>query len=100
MLAGEIDAGGQTFGAGQLVVFRPGAQIVLQAKLGAHVMLLGGEPFPEPRYVYWNFVSSSEDRIARSDGTHFREPRTGATELRRHTWVGKSVNAGRSTPLI
>jgi Pirin C-terminal cupin domain len=26
-------------------------------------MLLGGEPFPEPRHLYWNFVSSSQDRI-------------------------------------
>ena len=77
VLAGEIEAGGQSFGAGQLVVFRPGAQIVLQAKLGAHVMLLGGEPFPEPRYVYWNFVSSSEDRIrqAAEDWCNGRFPR-------------------------
>ena len=43
--------------------FKPGAEIVLQARGGAHVMLLGGEPFPEPRHVYWNFVSSSRDRI-------------------------------------
>lgn len=63
VLAGEIAAGGQTFTAGQLMVFRPGTQIVLQAKRRAHVMLLGGEPFPEPRYVYWNFVSSSKERI-------------------------------------
>ena len=63
VLSGEIEAAGQSFAAGQLVVFSPGAQIVLQAKRGAHVMLLGGEPFPEPRHVYWNFVSSSQDRI-------------------------------------
>ena len=43
VLAGEIEAAGQTFTAGQFVVFSPGAQIVLQAKRGAHVMLLGGE---------------------------------------------------------
>ena len=63
VLSGEIEAAGRSFAEGQLVVFSPGAQIVLQAKRGAHVMLLGGEPFPEPRHVYWNFVSSSQDRI-------------------------------------
>jgi hypothetical protein len=26
-------------------------------------MLLGGEPFAEPRHIYWNFVSSSQDRL-------------------------------------
>jgi redox-sensitive bicupin YhaK (pirin superfamily) len=77
VLAGEIEAAGQTFAEGQLVVFSPGAQIVLQAKRGAHVMLLGGEPFPEPRHVYWNFVSSSQDRIrqAADDWRNGRFPR-------------------------
>lgn len=65
VLAGEIEVAGQagTFGAAQLVIFNPGAQIVLQGKGGAHVMLLGGEPFAEPRHIYWNFVSSSQDRL-------------------------------------
>ncbi len=30
---------------------------------GARLMLLGGEPLPEKRNIYWNFVSSSADRI-------------------------------------
>ena len=45
------------------MVFKPGAEIVLSARLGAHLMLVGGEPFAEPRHVYWNFVSSSRERI-------------------------------------
>ena len=84
VLAGEIAAAGQTFTAGQLVVFSPGAQIVLHAKCRAHVMLLGGEPFPEPRHVYWNFVSSSQDRIrqATEDWCNGRFPRiAGETEF-------------------
>jgi redox-sensitive bicupin YhaK (pirin superfamily) len=84
VLSGEIEAAGQSFAAGQLVVFSPGAQIVLQAKRGAHLMLLGGEPFPEPRHVYWNFVSSSQDRIrqATEDWRNGRFPRiAGETEL-------------------
>jgi redox-sensitive bicupin YhaK (pirin superfamily) len=56
---------GQTgsFAKDELVVFKPGAEIVLQAKGAARVMLIGGEPFPEGRNIYWNFVSSSRDRI-------------------------------------
>jgi redox-sensitive bicupin YhaK (pirin superfamily) len=77
VLSGEVEAAGQTFAEGQLVIFSPGAQIVLHAKRGAHVMLLGGEPFPEPRHVYWNFVSSSQDRIrqAADDWRNERFPR-------------------------
>ena len=77
VLSGEIEAAGQSFAEGQLVVFSPGAQIVLQAKRSAHLMLLGGEPFPEPRHIYWNFVSSSRDRIrqATQDWRNGRFPR-------------------------
>ena len=65
VVSGEIEVAGQTgvFGAEQFVVFKPGADIVLQSRGGAHLMLVGGEPYPEPRYIYWNFVSSSKDRI-------------------------------------
>ena len=65
VVSGEIEVAGQigTFSELQLVVFKPGADVVLQARGGAHLMLVGGEPFPEPRHVYWNFVSSSQDRI-------------------------------------
>jgi redox-sensitive bicupin YhaK (pirin superfamily) len=65
VVSGEIEVAGQdgVFREAQLVLFKPDAEIVLRAKGGAHAMLLGGEPFPEARYVYWNFVSSSKDRI-------------------------------------
>jgi redox-sensitive bicupin YhaK (pirin superfamily) len=65
VISGEIGVNGPDlcYREMQLVVFKSGAEIVLQANSGAHVMLLGGEPFPEPRHVYWNFVSSSQDRI-------------------------------------
>lgn len=65
IVSGEIEVAGQigTFGELQLVIFRPSAEVVLRTPGGAHLMLVGGEPFPEPRHVYWNFVSSSQDRI-------------------------------------
>lgn len=63
--SGQVDVVGQdgVFDEGQLIVFKPDTEIVLRAPRGAQVLLLGGEPFPEHRHVYWNFVSSSTERI-------------------------------------
>ena len=54
-----------TYGAGQLLVFKPGAEITLRAHESspARMMLLGGEPLDGPRHIWWNFVSSSRERI-------------------------------------
>ena len=41
----------------------PGAPVVLRAAAAARCLLLGGASFDEPRHVWWNFVSSSRDRI-------------------------------------
>jgi redox-sensitive bicupin YhaK (pirin superfamily) len=66
--AGEITAGGQTCGAGQMLVFDPHEDTTLEATARATVMALGGEPVGE-RFIEWNFVSSSRERIeqAKSD---------------------------------
>lgn len=64
VVSGEVDIAGQTFGAGRLLVFRPGDRISMLATSMARLMLLGGEPMDGPRHIWWNFVSSSKDRIA------------------------------------
>lgn len=65
VVEGEVSAAGQTgaFASGELVVFKPGSEIVLSSGRGARLMLIGGEPFPEKRNIYWNFVSSRPERI-------------------------------------
>lgn len=65
LVAGEIEIEGQDggFGPGRLVLLRPGAEIVVAARTPARLAMVGGEPFPEPRHLYWNFVSSSLDRL-------------------------------------
>lgn len=65
VVAGAVEVIGQTggFATNELVVFKPGAEIVLQAVGDTRLMLLGGEPMPEARHIYWNFVSSSPERI-------------------------------------
>jgi hypothetical protein len=59
---GSVIVDGETFERGRLLVFRPAAQIVMQAGAKARLMVLGGEPLG-PRYLWWNFVSSSRERI-------------------------------------
>jgi len=60
-LAVEGQEGG--FNTGELVIFKPGVEIVLRATGPARIMLVGGEPLGEARHIYWNFASSSKDRI-------------------------------------
>jgi redox-sensitive bicupin YhaK (pirin superfamily) len=60
--AGSVEVDGKTFGAGQMLVFASGDTIAFAAATDAIVMLLGGEPLGE-RFIEWNFVSSSKERI-------------------------------------
>ena len=43
--------------------FKPGDRISILATSQSRLMLLGGEPMDGPRHIWWNFVSSSKDRI-------------------------------------
>lgn len=61
--AAEID--GRTFAAGEMIVFEAGEPAVIEAVTDATIMLLGGESLG-PRFVEWNFVSSSRERIAQA----------------------------------
>jgi redox-sensitive bicupin YhaK (pirin superfamily) len=60
--SGAIEVYGQRFAAGQMVVFGAGAASPVQAQTATVVMLLGGEPLGQ-RFIEWNFVSSSRERI-------------------------------------
>ncbi len=63
LLDGTIVIAGDRFEAGRLVVFRPGDGLVIEALTPARLMLLGGEAMDGPRHIWWNFVSSSKERI-------------------------------------
>jgi redox-sensitive bicupin YhaK (pirin superfamily) len=60
--AGVVEVDGRPFAAGQMLVFAPGQPVLFTATGPATVMLLGGEPLGE-RFIEWNFVSSSRERI-------------------------------------
>ncbi|NJO13701.1 MAG: pirin family protein, partial [Gammaproteobacteria bacterium] len=59
---GAVEIGGRVHSAGELLVFAPGRPVLFTAATPATVMLLGGAAVGE-RFIEWNFVSSSRDRI-------------------------------------
>jgi redox-sensitive bicupin YhaK (pirin superfamily) len=61
VVEGAVATDGQTLGRGQMAVFTPGA-VSAVARAPSLVMALGGEPLG-PRFIEWNFVSSSRERI-------------------------------------
>lgn len=63
LVGGEADLGGQALDLFTLYVLQPGHQARLSSATGGRVMLLGGAAFSTRRYVFWNFVSSSRERI-------------------------------------
>jgi redox-sensitive bicupin YhaK (pirin superfamily) len=60
---GRAEIDGTAYEAGQLLVFAPGQPVRARALTDSHLLLLGGEPMDGPRHLWWNFVSSSKDRI-------------------------------------
>jgi hypothetical protein len=63
LVGGEAELDGQTLDSFGLYMLRPGHEARLSSANGARVMLMGGQAFATRRYVFWNFVSSSRDRI-------------------------------------
>ncbi|HCF24120.1 MULTISPECIES: pirin family protein [unclassified Novosphingobium] len=63
LIGGEASVDGLALGLYELAVLAPGKAMRLASGTGARVMLLGGAPLDSPRHVWWNFVSSSRERI-------------------------------------
>jgi len=62
VVAGSVEVDGHTFGEGRMIVFAPAQPAVVTAVTRSIVMAIGGEPLG-PRFIDWNFVSSSKERI-------------------------------------
>ncbi len=64
VLEGSVTIAGEDYDAGRMMVFRPGDRVSMKAgPQGARVMLLGGATLEGERYIWWNFVASSKQRI-------------------------------------
>lgn len=77
LLEGSVDVAGDVFEPGRLLVFRGGDKLALQAgPQGARLLVLGGAAMDGPRHIWWNFVSSSRERIeqAKADWEARRMP--------------------------
>jgi len=84
LVSGEIAIAGDRFGAGQLLVLRPGDRVTVDAASAAKFVLVGGAAMDGPRHIWWNFVSSRKDRIeaAKADWKAGRfEPVPGDSEF-------------------
>jgi len=62
IVKGSVEVSGNVYHAGQMLVFTTGADPLILAKDNTTLMLLGGEPLGE-RFIWWNFVSSRQERI-------------------------------------
>ena len=76
LVGGEAELDGEGLDLYALYILRPGHAAKLSSRSSARLMLLGGQAFPTPRFVFWNFVSSSRDRInqAKEDWKALRFP--------------------------
>ncbi len=63
LLEGRVEIAGQRFEPGRLLIFSSGETISVKAASPVRLLLLGGEPLDSPPYLWWNFVSSSRERI-------------------------------------
>jgi redox-sensitive bicupin YhaK (pirin superfamily) len=59
---GNVRCGGRSFARGRLLVLGAG-RVRLEAEGASRLVVVGGDPFPEPRHIWWNFVSTSEERL-------------------------------------
>ena len=76
LVGGEAELDGDAIDPYALYLLRPGHEARLTSGSGGKLMLLGGEAFATRRHVFWNFVSSSRDRInqAKEDWKALRFP--------------------------
>lgn len=65
-LEGEIKVNGEDLSAGSMAVTQSGDSLKIQAQIFSRLMILGGKPLEGERHIFWNFVSSSKERIERA----------------------------------
>lgn len=63
ILSGELMIDHVQYGSNRMLILKTGYEIVVKALSSAHIILLGGSALEEPRYLWWNFVASSKERI-------------------------------------
>lgn len=63
VISGAVRVGSSTIAPQTMAVLRAGTSVVLEATAPSRLVLIGGARLDGPRYIWWNFVSSSQERI-------------------------------------
>lgn len=66
VVEGAVGCDERAFRAGTMIVLRKGAAVTIAAAEPARIMIVGGAKLAGERHVWWNFVSSSKERIERA----------------------------------
>lgn len=76
ILDGKVIDGGNEYGEKQLLIAKDASLCEIEIKAGSTIYIFGGDAFPEERFIYWNFVSSSKDRLeqAKEDWKNHKFP--------------------------
>jgi hypothetical protein len=96
VVSGTVEADGREHGAGQMLVFAKGRDAVVTARAPATLLALGGAPIGE-RFIEWNFVSSSKERIAAAKAD-WRAGRMKLPDLDHEDWIPLPDDPSSSTP--
>jgi redox-sensitive bicupin YhaK (pirin superfamily) len=63
LVDGEVEIASERYEGPKLLIFRPGDRITVKTIQPTRMMFLGGDALEGPRHIWWNFVSSSKERI-------------------------------------
>ena len=76
ILDGKVIDGGNEYGEKKLLIAKDASLCEIEIKAGSTIYIFGGDAFPEERFIYWNFVSSSKDRLeqAKEDWKNHKFP--------------------------
>lgn len=66
ILEGGIESDGHMYGPRQILIAKDASLCSFRILPGSKVYIFGGEPFPEERYIYWNFVHSNKETIEKA----------------------------------
>jgi redox-sensitive bicupin YhaK (pirin superfamily) len=79
VVEGAIAIDGETHGENEMLILAPNADVTVTAQGVSRIMLLGGAPIDGERHIWWNFVSSSQERIEQAKAD-WKEGRFGKIE--------------------
>lgn len=66
ILEGGIREGGNEYGPKQILIAKDATLCAFEIDPNSTIYIFGGTPFPEPRYIFWNFVSSEKETIEKA----------------------------------